>query len=178
MPYITQSDVATLLQVTLTAPQQAAVNAIIAGVEKAAETYCNRTWGTTSEQTEYFDGGKGVYFPAKSPIASIASIKIDGDAVDADEIYNYGSYVRLGYHAARGYRNVEVKYTPAEALPADVKHALVRWTAELFKSADQGGKDVKRVQIGDAEIEYQAQTPTTLPPFVEQVLSKYRLSPV
>lgn len=40
MPYITKSDVATYLQVTLTTAQQAAVDAIIPGVEKAAEVLC------------------------------------------------------------------------------------------------------------------------------------------
>ncbi len=59
MSYIANVAVAAFLQITLSTDQQAAIDAIITGVEKAAESARNRTWNVTAQQVETFDGAPG-----------------------------------------------------------------------------------------------------------------------
>lgn len=176
MPYLTNADVASFLNITLTSAGQTTVDAIIAGVAKAAETYCDRTWSETGQQTETFDGFSSAFFPSHTPIASIAAVTIDGSLVDPSEVYLYPYFVKLGYRASRGFGNVSITYTPAEALPGDLKHALVQWTAQIFKASEDGGKAVKSAQVGTVQMDYAVQD--GIPAFVQQVLDRYRVIPV
>jgi hypothetical protein len=177
MPYISKTDVSNHLNITaLSSAAEATLDVIIAGVEAAADTFCNRTFGATALQTELFDGNSDIFFPRKMPVSSITSVKIDGDLVAADDIYNYGHYIRLGYRAAPGNRIVEITYTPTETLPNDVKLALIQWAGQLFKAAEDGGKVTERVRVGEVELWFKTQD--GMPKFVEQVLARYRVYPL
>ncbi len=58
MPYITKTDVANLLSITLTAEQGDLLdNDIIPAVSRFADEYCNRKFEVSGNQTEIFDGG-------------------------------------------------------------------------------------------------------------------------
>lgn len=81
MPYLTNADVVAYLGETLSAPQEAQVDALIPAVEVAANAYTNRQWGVTTTQIEGFDGEHQVYF---------ASI-VPGSSVDDRSFVLYGS---------------------------------------------------------------------------------------
>ena len=177
MAYITTTDVINGLNLqNLSATATSALAAIIAGVEQAAEAHCNRTWSATTQQIETFDGGQTVYFPTKGPISTITSITVDGTALSTDEIYNYGTHIRLEYATTRGYRNVVITYTPAESLPNDVKLALIQWAGQLFKAAEDGGKTLERARIGEVEMWYAAKD--GMPQSVKEVLDRHRVIPI
>ncbi len=177
MAYITRADVTNLLNLTnLSVTAESALDAIIVGVEAAAGAFGNRTFNIVAQQTESFDSGTDTFFPAHVPMASVASITIDGDAVDLSEISLYDSYVRLGFYAPCGRQSVEITYTPAESLPGSVKLALIQWAAQLFKAAEDGGKITERARVGEVEPTFK--TRDGMPTFVEQVLSRYRLYPL
>jgi len=58
MPYITKTDVANFLSITLTAEQGDLLdNDIIPAVSRFADEYCNRKFEVSGNQTEIFDGG-------------------------------------------------------------------------------------------------------------------------
>ena len=66
--------------------------------------------------------------------------------------------------------------TSANAIPSDLKHAITRWVADIFKSQDDAGKVAKRVASGPVSVDYLVQD--GIPKFVEMLLDKYRLEPV
>ena len=177
MAHIVKADVAKFLNITLNPTGEALVDSIIPAVEAAAESYCNRKWGVTGPQTETFDGGSGIYFPRYTPIDSITSITIDDTALTAADYFTYTDYIRLDSLAASGYRNVTIVYSPNAPLPADVKQALIQWTAEIFKNAEDAGKVTRRASVaGSLEVDFLVQD--GMPKFVEDVLNSYRLMPV
>lgn len=173
MAYIAKADVATLLNITLTPQGETLVDALIPAVEAYAESYCNRKWGNQANLTEYFDGGQRLYFVSNPPITTLTSIAIDGVTLLSPYYYNYGSYIRLADAASVGYRNVVITYTSNQGVPNDLKHALIRWVAQIFKAAEDGGKVGKRVQIGTVEIDYLVTS--EIPEFVQKVLDRYQL---
>jgi hypothetical protein len=179
MPYIAKTDIETFLNITLATNGETLVTALITALDAFADSYCNRTWTNTSntEITELHDGGTDTFFPANPPIASITSVKVDGVLYDSSSIYNYGSYVLLSTKVNYGYQNIEIKYkTSATAIPADLKHALVQWVSQIFKSQSDAGKVVSKVSTGPVNIEYL--TKDGIPQFVQIMLDKYRLTPV
>jgi len=173
MSYITYTDIETFLNLTLSASGQSLVNAIIPAVETFAENYCNRKWNISGNLTEYFDGGVDIFFPAYPPIAAIVSVEVDGSSYNLADVFNYKSYIKLESKAPLSNRNVKIVYTSAAILPDDVKHALVRWTSEIFKSSDDAGKTTQRVNVGSVNVEFLTQD--GIPKYVELVLNKYRL---
>lgn len=178
MAYLTRDDVTAFLNITdLSSGAQSSLDGIIAAVEKAADSYCNRSWGEENPQTERFDGGTNTFFPRHIPIGSVTSVSYDGDALSADEIYNYGTHIVTEYIQPYGRRAVEIVYTPDSELPDDVKQALIQWAAQIFKAAEDGGKTTKRVEWGN-QVSVEFLTQDGMPKFVEQVLSRYRLHPL
>lgn len=184
MAYITKQDIETAANIDLTAEGETLADVLIPAVEAAANAYANRRWGVTDGQTETFDGGKAVYFPSVVPIASVASVTVDGEELTTDRYAAYPGYVRLLSPATRGLRNVVIAYTPGSPLPADVKLALARWAGELITAAtsatSEGGKNVKRARFGPGEVEYFApeKAASDVPESVTKVLDRYRLAPV
>ncbi len=171
--YIVYQDIEKFLNITLSANGQTLVNELIPAVEKFAEDYCNRKWSVSGNQVEKFDGDTDTFFVKYPPIASITSIKEDGDTVDADDYFNYTHYVKLDYIAIDKPQAIEITYTSGITLPFDLKHALVRWVSEIFKTQDDAGKTVSRVSAGSISVDFLTQD--GLPKFAEKVLNKYRL---
>lgn len=178
MAYITRSDVETFLNITLGANGQTLVDALIPSIEAYVDDYTNRTWtkGAGEDITETYDGGVERYFIKQPPIASVESLTIDDDAQsEADEdFYVYEDHVLIPGKAASGYRNVVITYrTSSNEIPADLKHAIVRWVSDIFKSQDSAGKTISKITTGPMTIEYLAQD--GIPAYVEKVLNRYRL---
>jgi hypothetical protein len=177
MAYLTNADVALLLNVTLNSDGEALIDAIIPAVEDYAKSYCGRQWNRgTGNITETFDGGNGYLFPSSTPIDEIVSITEDGSAIDAGDIYNYGTHIRLAYIPSPGLRRIVVTYKSNNPLPNDLKHALIRWTADIFKAAEDAGKTVKSIGVGPLKVDFLAQD--GIPSYVEMVLNRYRLQPI
>ncbi len=189
MSYIARADVETFLNLTLTTSGQNLVDAIIPAVEAYAENYCNRRWNVNTPQTEVFDGDAAILTVACPPIASVTSIVIDGTILTTSDYKVYGSYIRLlnapytswygsdfAYGGSHGYRNIVVTYVSNAPLPADLKHALIRWTADIFKSSEDAGKTVKSTTVGSVSVDFLAQD--GIPKYVQMVLDRYRLLPV
>jgi hypothetical protein len=176
MPYITKGDVATLLNITLNSGGDALLDQIIPAVEAYADNETNRTWskGASTDITEKFDGGKNVFFVAYPKVASIQSITVDGSVLSSDQYYNYGTFIQLDFIPVNKPQTVVIVYrSSANTAPADVKHALIQWAAQIFKAQADGGKVASRVQAGAFSVDFV--TRDGVPAFVEQVLSKYRL---
>jgi hypothetical protein len=179
MAYITAEEVKTFLNIDLTANGSQIVESIIPGVEQYAENYCNRTWQTGSNDiTETFDANGCIYFVGNPPVNldETITVSVDGTALTTSEFFAYANYITLDSTPVRGNRNVVITYKSNATIPADLKHALIRWTAEIFKSAEDAGKTAKRVQFGPSEVEFLVQD--GIPKFVQMVLDRYRLTPV
>ncbi len=177
MAYIAYTDVETFLNITLSAGGQTLVNAIISAIEAFVDDFCNRKWAVTGNQTEKFDGGTDTFFVKYPPITTIVSVKEDGATLDAsDDYYNYGSYVKLAVAAVDKPQTVEIVYTSGATLPSDLKHAIVRWVSEIFKTQEDAGKTVSRVSTGALSVDFLTQD--GIPKYVEMVLKKYRLKPI
>ncbi len=178
MAYIAKSDIETFLNITLNSNGQALVDALIAAIEAYVDRECNRTWtkGVSDNITETFDGGTDIIFPT-NPVASIQSLTIAGSSYDVSNVYNYGSYLKTKSIVGSKPREIVLVYrTSANAIPADLKHAIVRWVAEVFKSQDDAGKVASRVTSGPVSVEYLTQD--GIPKFVEDVIKHYRLYPI
>lgn len=178
MAYIAKTDVETFLNITLTANGQALVDVLIAAIEAYVDRECNRTWtkGSGDNITETFDGGTDIFF-TQNPVASIQSFTINGSAYDLNNIYNYGSYLKTKSIVGTNPREIVIVYrTSANTIPPDLKHAIIRWVAEIFKSQDDAGKVASRVTSGPVSVEYLTQD--GIPKFVEDVIKHYRLYPM
>jgi hypothetical protein len=181
MAYLAYTDLETFLNITLASGGQSLANAIIAGISAYADRYCNRTWASSSntEITETFDGGTDAFFVKNPPIASVVSVTEDGDELSAEDedYFVYDTYVKFPVKALSGSQNVVIKYkTTATAIPADLKHALVQWASQIFKSQSDGGKVATRVSTGPVAVDFIAKD--GVPQFVQMVLDAYRLIPV
>lgn len=181
MPYLTDVDVSNLLATILTQVQKDLLNNdIIPAVSKFADEYTNRSFDVIGEQTEFFDGGLNTFFPKYPPINVINSFKVNGSSYDLTRVHNYGSFIKTDTLTSQGFKNVEIKYTSNITLPDDLKHALVRWTSEIFQSSSTAGKDISRFTAGSVTVEYEnsgANSDNAIPSFIREVLNHYRLEP-
>lgn len=178
MSYIIYTDVQNFLEVTLTAAEQTVVNGLIAAFEAFIDDFCNRTWtkSSSTDITEQFDGGVNTFLVKYPPIASVQSITIDGEIYDLSNVFNYGSYIKLATTPSQDFQNVVIIYrTSANAIPADLKQAIVRWVSEIFKTHKEAGKSLSRLSVGSISMEYTTQE--SMPSYVKEVINKYRLPP-
>ncbi len=178
MSYIIFTDVQNFLEVTLTAPEQTVVNGLIAAFEAYIDDFCNRTWtkSSSTDITEKLDGGTDTFIPQHAPVASVQSVTIDGSLYDLSNVFNYGSYIKLATTPTQDFQNVVIVYrTAANTIPADLKHAIVRWVAEIFKTHKEAGKSLSRLSVGSISMEYTNQE--SMPSYVKEVINKYRLQP-
>lgn len=179
MSYIVYSDVEQFLDLTLNSDGQVLVTTLAAAISQFVDDYCNRTWtiNNTTDIVETFNGGSDTYFPKNCPIASITSIVVNGYTLPTNQYWNYGTYIKLSSIAVNIPQAVVITYrTSANAIPSDLKHAITRWVADIFKSQDDAGKVAKRVASGPVSVDYLVQD--GIPKFVEMLLDKYRLEPV
>jgi hypothetical protein len=180
MAYLAYTDLETFLNITLGAGGRTLATAIITAIEAFTDHYCNRTWTSTSltEITETFDGGTDTFYVKNPPIASIVTVTEDGDELSSTDgdYYVYDTYVKFPVKALSGYQTVVIKYkTSATTIPADLKHALVQWASQIFKSQSDGGKVASRVASGPVSVDFLAKD--GIPAFVQLVLDSYRLTP-
>lgn len=176
MPYIASTDIQDFLGIDLQTTGLTQVAALIPAIEGFMERACNRKWVAANPITETFDGGTDTFFPKVLPISTVLSISDNGDAVDAATIFVYGSYIKTSYRLTNLRRAVTIVYTSSVSLPADVKHAMVRWVAQIYKEAKDAGKPVSRVNMGPMAVEFL--TKDGIPKFVEEVIARHRLRSV
>jgi hypothetical protein len=180
MAYLANSDIETFLNITLEAQGAAIVTALIPVVSALTDKYCNRTWSDagTNDITETYDGGESIYYVQNPSIKSVTSVTVNGSAlIENTDFWVYDSYIRLNTPAAGYPRGVVIKYkTNASSLPADLKHALVQWVSQIFKSQSDAGKVVSRISAGPVSMDFM--TNAEIPPFVKMVLDLYRLTPI
>lgn len=178
MSYITYTDVQNFLEVSLTPAEQTVVNDLIAAFEAFIDDFCNRTWtkSSSTDITEQFDGGTDTFLVKYPPVSSIQSVTIDGSNYTLGDVFNYGSYIVLATIPGKGFQNVIIIYrTTANTIPADLKHVIVRWVADIFKSHKDAGKSLSRLSVGSISMEYTNQE--SAPNYVKEVINKYRLTP-
>jgi hypothetical protein len=173
MAYATHADVASFLGVTLTSDEQTLVTGLIGALQAHIDKATNRSFEVSGNQTEVFDGNSDTFFVKAPPIASIISVSIDSVVYALSNTFAYGSYIRLATKAPSGNQNVVIVYSSAITVPADVKHAVVRWAGETFQTRDESGKTISRLSLGQYSVEYLAKA--GVPDFVEVVLKRYRL---
>lgn len=178
--YITYTDVANYLGVTLTVPQQAQVTALIAQIQSYIEKYCNRKWDVAGTQTELFDGGTNVFFVKYPEISSISSVKVDGDTYT--DFHNYKTHVKLEIIATEGWQNVEIKYTQVSGVPEDIKLVMIQWCAGEYLSAQTGGQSPQSVTVGPVTVNYGSGSEShelgdAVPDLYQSILDQYRLEP-
>lgn len=82
MAYISPSDVALFMNVTLEASSEAYLDALIPQIESVVEAACNRTWEATDPLTETFDGDATCLFPRSTPISTGDRRAVNGAAGD------------------------------------------------------------------------------------------------
>jgi hypothetical protein len=179
MAYLANSDIETFLNITLETQGAAIVTALIPVVSAIADKYTNRTWSKASGDSivETYDGGESVYFVKTPTIASVTSVVVnDQTLVENTDFWVYDDHIELNGRATDLPKTVVITYkTSATAAPAEVKHALVQWVSQLFKSQSDGGKVVNRVSAGPVSMDFL--TAADIPPFVKMVLDLYRLPP-
>jgi len=174
--YIANSDITTYLNITPTAAETAILSQIVPAICLFADKYCNRTWTleSTTEITEYFDGGVNVFCVSKPPIGSIVSITDSDVPVTTANYYVYDSMVKFDYIPSRDFKNIKIVYkTSANAIPADLKFALIQWGAQMLKNQPNAGKDISSVTTGPVSLQYV--TEKDIPPFAKMILDYYRL---
>lgn len=178
--YITNAQVASFLNVVLSVLEQAVVDDIISAVEAYANNFCNRLFIVSGAQTEKFDGGKNTFFIKFPPINVITSVTVDGQVENPADVFNYKSHIKLASTPPLGNQNVVIVYTSAVTLPDDLKHALIRWAGQIFKSREDAGKDVSRVTVGSVSVDWLVQQTANsgIPDFVLNVLNKYKIEPL
>jgi len=180
--YITSADVSAYLGRTLSAEETTQVNAIIPGLEVLANTYMNRSFAIGTAVTEYFDGGVDTFFVKLPPIDTLTHVKVDGSELDSSAFFLYASHIKTQGRTPVGNQNVEIKYTPLDGCPLDIKLALAQWASDkMLGAATSSG--VKSVTVGPASITYadteeSTKEGTGIPDFVRTVLKLYRLEPL
>ena len=86
------------MNVTLEESGEACLDALIPQVEAAVEAVCNRTWDTTSPQTESSDGGVTRLFPRSTPISSVNALTVNDTIVERNhDYYVMPGYIRFAY---------------------------------------------------------------------------------
>jgi hypothetical protein len=116
MAYISLSDVALFLNATLNESGEAYLDAIIPQIEAAVEAACNRTWDTTTPQTEAFDGGVTRLFPSSAPISSVGALTVNGTSLEQNrDFYVMPGCIQFVYKISSGFQNVVLEHAQSNA---------------------------------------------------------------
>lgn len=111
---------------------------LITAASAAVETYTARKF-TQDSYTELYDGtGLPHLVLRQAPVASVTSVKLDGQELPADDYAVYGQTGVLrrktGYWP-EGVQNIEVSYTAGYAsVPPDVEQAAILLVAAWYKT--------------------------------------------
>lgn len=176
MAYVETTDIETFLNITLEPNGETLVEALIEAVSEYVDNYCGRTWShdEDDEIEETFDGDSSMLVPTAVPVAEVLSITDNGSEISSENIYNFGTYVKVDVILSGYYRSVVMTYkTAATSIPKDLKHALVQWVAQIFKAQSDAGKVASRISTGSVSVDYA--TRDGIPKFVEDIMRKYRL---
>lgn len=177
MAYLTYSDIESFLNITLEPAGRTLVTDIIEAISEYVDEYCGRTWTHAADEeiTEVFDGDSAILQPQAVPVATIVSCTDNGQEIDTNLVLNYGTYIRIDTGLSGLYRSITLVYTTgATSIPKPLKHALVQWVAQIFKSQADAGKEVTRVSSGPVSVDY-AKSNGGVPEFVMKIMRTYRL---
>lgn len=163
-----------------------ALNALITNVSAAIETYCNRTFASTS-YTETRNGGCGQkMYLANGPVTAVSSLSVNGQSVPlAPDAVSYGFvfdsmmvYIRPGSGGSgggpqefcKGIQNVTVQYTAGyTSIPNDITQACVLWVVYLFGKRDR--LDKRNETLGQQQT--QGYDLSDMPKVVKTMLAAY-----
>lgn len=194
--YVAQSDIEAYLGISLTDNGVSLFNLLQPSLQQAVDTYCNRTWNFSNPITDKFDAVQDTTIPSISYIFIASqppildgtySVTVSDTLLDSQYVYNYGTYVKLWIRPQTiamtnplGYLSVVLSYNSGsqQAVPADVKLALVQWMARMIQTAPDAGRDLVKTQFSNVQTQFVLEKNTDMPDFVKAVLDKYRLEPI
>ncbi len=109
------------------------------------ESRCNRVIKSAIYADEIHDGGKIALIPRNIPVTSIASIEVDGAALEANEytLDKESATIRMksGHAFAGGPGSILLTYTGGySAVPGDLKRAVKQLVALEFYLSGHGTK--------------------------------------
>lgn len=114
------------------------------------ETYCNRTFASTTYTEQTYNGhAQDVLYLNQYPVTDVAEVLIDDEEVDADDytVETEGIYYEDGW--PKGRRNISVTYTAGyTTMPADLHMAVTRLAADILVSIGTDGTMLSE-KIGD-----------------------------
>jgi hypothetical protein len=149
---------------------------LISASSRQVEAYCNRFFDIRSYSESYDGAASDILFLSHTPIASVSSLSIDGEAVAADEYKVYDDYVRLIDRLfTPGEQNVSVEYSAglyeagAESPPADLEDACIQLIA--FKFGLRGSEGISQRQVNQTSDTFAG---VAIPLSVALILDKYR----
>ena len=149
---------------------------LITAASRQIEIYCRRSFDIRA-CTETLDGNASdILFLANTPLVSVASVSIDGEALAPAEYKAYDEYIRLVDRVfAPGLRNVAIDYsaglyTPGtDSPPADLEDACIQLVS--FKYTLRGAEALERREVNQVTDSFAAMA---IPLSVALTLDKYR----
>ncbi|MBI5118824.1 phage gp6-like head-tail connector protein [Candidatus Poribacteria bacterium] len=149
---------------------------LIAASSRQIEGHCGRTLEIKSYGETYDGNASDILFLDNTPIISVASLEIDGEAVQPEDFKVYDDYVRLPSRLfTPGELNVAVTYSAglfdagAGAPPADLVDACIQLVAFKFNLRGAEGLTDRRANQTAEKFVGEA-----IPLSVAIILDKYR----
>lgn len=182
--YCTTDDIEAFLAVDLTATQLSQAETLIEQAEAYIDGECNRGWlvGAQTDEAHYHPG----YFLhlKYAPVASITAITgraglgQSEETLTADEDYEVRDLDSgLIYLVSPGnYDRVQVDYTPAASVPAEITRACVELVAAWLQPQLQPGAfGIDSYSLPDLTVKFnRSYNQVALPPTVQAILDRYR----
>lgn len=151
---------------------------LVTAASAATETYLGRT----VLQADYTERGNGTggcsFLPKRHPINSVASLSIDGVAIEASDGIKPGYLIdggRLvlvgGLRFTRGVQNILLTYNAGYAtVPADIEQAVIETVALSYKRGDHA--DVSSKTLAGETVSY---IKVEFPPSAKAALQPHRM---
>jgi hypothetical protein len=173
-------DVKTYLGITTTA-MDAVLSALITNASAFIESYCNRVFALSSYTESYNGTGGDRLYSWRAPIVSVASLSVDGIAIQAAPntqspgfVFDDDLIYLRGARFCKGVQNVTVSYTAGfAAIPADVNQACIELVALKYAKRDRIDKSSET--LGTQQT--QAYAMADMPAQVKTALNNYRRWP-
>ncbi|MBI4831799.1 MAG: phage head-tail connector protein [Candidatus Lindowbacteria bacterium] len=153
---------------------------LITASSRQIEAYCNRIFEIKSYSECYDGNASDILFLSNTPIVTVTSLAIDGEAVEADEFKVYDDYVRLVSRLfTPGELNVSVAYSAGlfdagtGSPPADLEDACIQLVAFKFNVRGADGLTDRR-----ANQTAEGFAGAAIPLSVALILDKYRRAKV
>lgn len=159
------------------ATDDALLSRLITAVSGAIETFLNRTINSASYSWAGSGTGSTRLLLPNYPVTAVASLTINGVAVQASAGYGQSGYAfdelglfMVGGVFPRGARNVSVAYTAGyAATPADLEQACIATVALRYRERDRIGHASKT--LGGETVAF---TIVDFPKEVQTILRNYR----